>query len=68
MKAYIIQPRYSTDYKQLNDCILEELELLEQCDEGKSRISCTDENDFKFEDIKGSILGKFQIVINFGLM
>ena len=33
MKAYIIQPRYSMDYKQLDDCILEELELLEQCDE-----------------------------------
>ena len=33
MKAYIIQPRYSMDYKQLDDCILEELKLLEQCDE-----------------------------------
>lgn len=33
MKAYIIQPRYSFDYRELDDCIQEELKLMDLCDE-----------------------------------
>ena len=33
MKAYIIQPRYSMNNNELEKCFLEELELLETCDE-----------------------------------
>ena len=32
MKAYIIQPHYSTDYKEIDDCIKEELSLIAACD------------------------------------
>ena len=33
MRAYIIQPRYSMNADELEKCILDELQLLERCDE-----------------------------------
>ena len=32
MKAYIIQPRYSMHYSEMESCFLEELKLLDACD------------------------------------
>ena len=45
MKAYIIQPRYSMDSSEMEACFLEELRLLNSCDENADIIVLPEYSD-----------------------
>lgn len=45
MKACIIQPYYSMDYKDLNDCISKELSLMDLCDKSADIIVLPEYSD-----------------------
>lgn len=45
MKAYIIQPHYSMDYSELDDCISKELRLMDLCDDSADIIVLPEYSD-----------------------
>ena len=45
MKAYIIQPHYSMDYSELDDCISKELNLMDLCDDSADIIVLPEYSD-----------------------
>ena len=45
MKVYIIQPRYSMNYRDIDACFLEELQLLDACDESADIIVLPEYSD-----------------------